>query len=136
MRTFINETITTTVSAAEIIPLAKKCLEDIKRIQEEHNQRYLEEYMEAYNSNWKNKLFKKSLKDIEETKKHVILEQEKRIENDRWGFYFPIYPSYAYGDLESRANEIIIHFNNAIEKTPYTIPVSIYNEIALMAKPL
>ena len=63
-----NQKTTITLPLEEILPIAKKCLKNIKNHREEINTLAIQQYMTDHNKKWYNKLFKKPFKTLTECK--------------------------------------------------------------------
>jgi len=149
----MKDVITTTVTASEIIPLVKSCLERIKIYRAEKNKEFAKKFAIAYNEKWYNRWFKRSLKTEEETIVYLKA-YSKSLYESSWGFSFFPYPCYKFSRQEDIAKKIIDHFNFSLEtkfmaqikmdqvdnphnphNPIYTIDIEIYNQLKTAADP-
>ena len=130
----MNQEITTTVTTDQIVPLARKCFNAIENYREQENNRILVETMNEYNKKYANRrFFKKSLKNLEETKEYI-----RDIYQHSYGFLCSHpWPCFTGVRTQEVCEKIIEHFENSKDNIPestYTISIDTYNSIAEWAR--
>lgn len=124
MRHEHKEVIASSMTAELLVPVAKTCLKEIKRIREKKDADYLNKFMSEYNSKWYNKLFRQSFKNVEEVKEYI------KKDESTFPDWFWKYPSIAYYETEKHAQDIVDYFEQSQQNNPtYVIPIDIYNDI-------